>query len=98
MTTNANDLLSKELDALGRRLSARTREFSDRGAFSNAHGALLERRQQRHAALEAKLEDAIYRGALWESMRLELERDFDTLFGNFGDLLDRMDAAAMKAR
>ena len=98
MITNANDTLAEELDALARRLSARTREFNDRGEFSNAHDASHERRQKRHAAMEAKLEAAIRRGAIWQSVRLELARDFDTLFGNFEDLLDRMDAAAMKGR
>jgi hypothetical protein len=96
--TNANVPLSEELDALARRLSARTSEFNNQGEFSNAHKSFLERRQKRHAAIEAKLEAAIRRGAIWQSIRLELERDFDTLFGNFGDLLDRMDAAAMKGR
>jgi hypothetical protein len=96
--TNVIDPLPEALDALARRLSARTREFNNRGEFSKAHNAFLERRQKRHAAIEAKLEAAIRRGAIWQSIRLELERDFDTLLGNFGDLLDRMDAAAMKGR
>ncbi len=96
--TNANDTIAEELDAMARLLGARTREFHERGEFSNAHVAFVERRQKRHAAMEAKLEAAIRRGAIWESIRLELERDFDALFGNFEDLLDRMDAAAMKGR
>jgi hypothetical protein len=66
MVTNANDPLPGELDALARRLSARTREFNNRGEFSNAHDAFLERRQKLHAAIEAKLEAVIRRGAVWE--------------------------------
>ena len=95
MITNAN---AEELDALARRLRARTREFNNQGEFSNVHDALLERRQERHADVEARLEAAIRRGAVWQSIRLELERDFDALIANCGHLLDRMDAAAMKRR
>jgi hypothetical protein len=96
--SNAMDSLHDELDAMALRLGARTREFTKSGEFSNAHDASLERRQERHSALEARLVAAIRRGAIWQSIRLELERDFDTLFGNFGHLMDRMDAEAMKGR
>ena len=90
--------ISEELDAFVHNLSAKRREFYDRGEISISHDAFLKRHQKRHADIEAKLEGAIRRGAVWESIRLELERDFDTLFGNFGHLLERLDAAAMKNR
>jgi hypothetical protein len=95
---NSNGALAQELDALSLRISARTREFSNSGKFSNSHNTFLERREKRRAEFEATLEAAVRRGDVMESIRLELLRDFDALFGNFGDLIDRMDAAAMKGR
>ncbi len=96
--SKADVSLPEELQALTRLLGARTREFNNLGEFSNVHDAVLERRQQQHAAIEARLVAAIRRGAIWESIRLELERDFDALFGNFGHQLDQLDAAAMRGR
>jgi hypothetical protein len=98
MNADANDPSSNELDAFGRRLSASTREFNTGGEFSSAHGVFHERRRQSRAALEARLVASIRRGAVWQSIRLELQRDVDTLIDNFGASLDRMDVAAMKGR
>ncbi len=84
MITNIPAPSSEDLDAFSRRLGVRTREFNNGGEFSTARDAYLEQRRKRHAALEAKLESAIRRGAVWASIRLELERDFDTLCDNFG--------------
>lgn len=96
MTGQDYDALKKKFDNFSLRLTARTREFKDNGAFATTHAAFTERLVKGHASVEARLETAAHRGAVWESTKAELERDINALVGDFGHLEELFDAQTMK--
>lgn len=98
MSDQDYNALKKRLDGFSLRLAARTREFREGGAFASTHAAFTQRLLKGHATVEARLEAATHQGAAWESAKAELERDINTLIGDFGHLEEMFDAQAMTQR
>jgi len=96
MSNQDYDALKKQFDDFSLRLDARTREFKDSGAFSTTHASFMQRLQKGHAAIAAKLETAIHRGAPWEASKAEIQRDINALTADLGHLAELADAQMMK--
>lgn len=88
--------LRSKLDAFSRRLEARIREFKDRGEFSDTHSAFTEGIRKRHDTIKAKLDSAVDRGATWDLIKYEFERDFNALSEEFTQWERHLDATAMR--
>ena len=90
------DALREQLAAFTRRLNKRSKEFQDRGGFSDTHEAFVERIKQGHAAVEAKLESAVHGGAIGAATKYEIERDINALMQVFGQFEERLRDELMK--
>jgi deoxyadenosine/deoxycytidine kinase len=88
----------KQLDDFSHRLEARTREFEEKGEFSDTHEALLQQIHLRRDQLRAKVNAAIRQGTLWQIVRAEFARDYDSLFDDFLQLEERLNAEAMRKK
>ena len=96
MSEEHRDLLRTKLDEFSQRLDARTREFKERGEFSDVHRSLMTRIQQRRDRMLARLASAEAKGAKWEIIKIELDRDFSSIFDDFMQLNEKLDADGMK--
>lgn len=84
------------LDEFSQRLDARTREFKETGELSDLHQSLLSQIQGRHDRMQARLASAEASGSAWDVIRIELERDFGSIYDDLLLLDDRLDASQMK--
>jgi len=75
------DALRARFDAFSRRLDAKTREFKATGELESEDA--IESLRKRRNAMKAKLDRAIRAGAVSDLLKLELERDFEGLLGEF---------------
>jgi hypothetical protein len=97
---NNDDLqaLRDKLDAFSHRLNARVSEFKKRGEFSDTQQPIADGIRKRRKAIRAKLNAAIRKGAMWDSIKYEFERDFNALSEEFLQWEERLDADAMKRK
>jgi hypothetical protein len=98
VTKTDHDALGDRLDALSRRIEARSREFKERGAFSGIHEIGLDEFRKRSASIKAKLDAAISKGSMWDIVKSEFERDFHSLSDDFALFEKRLDAETMKQK
>ena len=96
MSNQDHDELRDKFDAFSRRLDARAREFKERGEFSDLHEPFLESIRKRRASIKKKLDSAIQRGAKWDIIKYEAERDFNGLIEQFEQWEKQLDAESMK--
>jgi hypothetical protein len=94
--SNNGDVLKDRLDALSRRIEARKRELEEQGAFSGIHTTGMDDFRKRAAWIKEKLETAISTGVSWDIVKYELERDWNSLYGDFEMFEERLDAEAAK--
>jgi hypothetical protein len=90
-----NDL-RQQLEELSRRLEARTRDFDDRGEFSDLHRGSVAELCKRQAELAHRVSAAEHAGTSWEMVKAEFSRDFSSLFDDFTQLEEKLDAGRMK--
>ena len=96
MSEAERDRMRARLDEFSRRLDARTREFENRGEFSDLHRSLIGKIERRRERLRAKLASAEASGSTWEVVKVELERDFSSIDDDLLLLDERLDADQMK--
>jgi hypothetical protein len=96
MSNEDHDELRDKLDAFSRRLDARTREFKERGEFSDMHEPFLESIRKRQASIKKKLDSAIQHGAKRDLIKYEAERDFNGLIEEVLRWEKQLDADSMK--
>ncbi len=90
------DVLRYKLDKLSAQLRRRKEELTQFDEFSDIHQALLTEIQDRHDVLRMRVEKAEESGSTRELIRAELARDVSSLFDDFLELEDRLDAGMMK--
>ena len=95
-TVNDYDVLRRELAAFARRLDAREREFREQGAFSDTYEVLNEEIRKRQAAIKGNFESALQKGATWDLLKYEFERDFNALSEEFARWEKRLDTETIK--
>ncbi len=88
--------LRNKLDTFSRRLDAKVREFKDQGEFSDDHEPVVEQIRKRHKCIREDLDAAIRKGAVWETIKYEFERDFNALHEELLRFEDRLDANVSK--
>jgi hypothetical protein len=86
----------RELDEFSARLNARIEEFTKRGEFINVHTNLLNQIRNRSDQLRARVAAAQELGTSWDLIKAEAARDYSSLFDNFLELEERLDAELMK--
>jgi len=91
------EFLAKLAD-LSRRIDARSKEFKERGAFSDVHREIANRIRQHHDQLRVKVEGAVCEGATWGLIKAEFVRDYHGLFDDLLKFEEEIDAEAMKNR
>jgi hypothetical protein len=96
MSNEDHDELRDKFDAFCRRLDARTREFKERGEFSDIHEPFLESIRKRQTSIKSKLDSAIQHGAKRGIIKYEAERDFNGLIEQFEQWEKQLDAESMK--
>jgi hypothetical protein len=96
MSEAERDGMRAKLDELSQRLDARTREFRETGELSDLHQSLLRQIQARHDRMQAKLASAEAKGSAWDVIRVEIERDFRSIYDDLLLLDDHLDASQMK--
>jgi hypothetical protein len=96
MSNKDHHSLRDKLDDFSRRLDARVREFKERGEFSDTHEAFTESIRRREASIKEKLDSAINKGARWDSMKYEFDRDFNGLIDEFARWGEQLDAETLK--
>ena len=96
MGNEDHDELRDKFDAFCRRLDARTREFKERGEFSDMHEPFLESIRKRQASIKNKLDSAIQHSANRDIIKYESERDFNGLIEEFEQWENQLDAESMK--
>lgn len=96
MSNEQHDALRNKLDAFSRRLDARIREFKEQGEFSDTHEAFTESIRKRQASIKEKLDSAIQKGARWDLVKYEAERDFNGLIEEFALWEKRLDAETVE--
>lgn len=96
MSEAERDRMRARLDEFSQRLDARTREFKETGELSDLHQSLLSQIQGRHDRMQARLASAEASGSAWDVIRIELERDFGSIYDDLLLLDDRLDASQMK--
>jgi hypothetical protein len=96
MSEAERDQMRARLDEFSRRLDARTREFKETGELSDLHQSLLRQIQGRHDRMQARLASAEASGSTWDVIKVELERDFRSVYDDLLLLNDRLDASQMK--
>ncbi len=90
------DDLQYKLDKLSAQLRRRKEELTQFGEFSDIHQALLTEIQDRHDALRKRVTKAEESGSTRQLIRTELARDVSSLYDDFLELEDRLDAGMMK--
>lgn len=88
------NVLKTKFDDFSSRLDAKTHEFKATGELQNEHMIASLRKRQR--AMKAKLDDAIRSGIVTKVLKLEVERDFESLLGEFSRIEKEFDAAAIR--
>ena len=96
MSEAERDRMVIKLDEFSRRLDALTREFKERGELSDAHQSLISRIQGRRERVQGKLACAEASGSAWEIIKVELERDFDSIYDDLLRLNEELDADQMR--
>ena len=84
------------LDALTRRIEARTRELTERGELTANVRTDFDGFRRRSACINQKISDAISKDDTLDIMRYELERDFSSLSEDFEEVVERLDAEEMR--
>jgi hypothetical protein len=92
----SNDVLRDRLDALTRRIEARTRELTERGELTTNVRTDFDGFRRRSACINRKIGDAISKDDTLDIIRHELERDFSSLSEDFEEFVERLDAEAMR--
>lgn len=98
MRETEKDDLRRRLDDLSRRLESRVRDFTEKGAFSDLHRRSATELRQRQAELVKRIDAAAHAGTAWEMTKAELARDFASLFDDFTQFEQALEAARMKKR
>jgi hypothetical protein len=75
--------LDQRFEAFSRRLESRTRDFAALGEIPEESKRFLEERRKRREEIERKIASAIQRGAIWDIIKYELQRDFGSLSETF---------------
>ena len=88
--------LKSKLDAFSHGHNTRGLEFKKRGEFSDTQTPIAEGIRNRQKAIKAKLDAAISKGAVWDSIKYEFERDFNALSEALLRWEEHLDADAMK--
>jgi deoxyadenosine/deoxycytidine kinase len=96
MSEAERDQMRARLDEFSRRLDARTREFEQRGEFSDLHRSLLDQIEARRQGLQAKLASAEASGSTWEVVKDEFQRDFSSIHDDLLRIDERLDTEQMK--
>ncbi|SRR6266576_35901 len=96
MSEEDRDLIRTKLDEFSQRLDARTREFKERGEFPDVHRSLMTRIQQRRDRMLDRLASAEAKGTKWDIIKIELDRDFSSIFDDFMQLDEKLDADGMQ--
>ena len=96
MSEAERDRMRTKLDEFSRRLDALAREFKERGELSEAHESLISRIQGRRERVQDKLTRAEASGSAWEIIKVELERDFSSIYDDLLQLNEELDADQMK--
>ena len=91
-----SDELRRKLDEFSKKLERKTKEFKERGEFSDFHGAFAEGIRKRGEAIQSNLDSAILAGRTFTEIKYELERDLNNLFGEFDQWEKQLEADAMK--
>lgn len=96
MSSDDFQALKSKLDAFSRGHDTRGREFKKRGGFSDTQTPIAEGIRNRQKAIKAKLDAAIRKGAVWDTIKYEFERDFNALSEVLLRWEDRLDADAVE--
>ncbi|HMA69938.1 MAG TPA: hypothetical protein VKP67_00375 [Xanthobacteraceae bacterium] len=96
MSEAERDQMRTKLDEFSRRLDAVTREFRERGELSDPHQSLISQIQGRRERMQDKLACAEAKGSGWEIIKIELERDFSSIYDDVLRLNEELDADEMK--
>jgi deoxyadenosine/deoxycytidine kinase len=96
MSGNDPTVLRGKLERFSHRLEARTREFEERGQFSDIHRRLMKEIGQRAEKLRARVDAAAREGGHWNLLKVEFVRDYNSLFDNFELFEERLQADAMR--
>ena len=86
-----HDMHRDRLDALTRRIEARTRELTERGKLTANVRTDFDGFRRRSACINQKISDAISKGETLDIIRYELERDFSSLSEDFEEFEERLD-------
>jgi hypothetical protein len=86
-----HDVLRDRLDALSRRIEARTRELTERGELTANVRTDFDGFHRRSTCINQKISDAISKGETLGIIRHELERDFSSLSEDFDEFEERID-------
>lgn len=94
MPTENRDTISRDLDALGKRIESRICEFKERGEFSDLHTQLaaLHTRQR---LLRGRLEDA---GGAWDAAKRDVALEHSLIHEELDRLERRLDSEMMKEK
>lgn len=98
MSEPEHDRMQARLDAFGRLLDARTREFKETGEFSDQRQLLISQIRGSHDRMQARLASAKASGSSWDLIRVEFERDLGSIYDDLLLLNNRLDAEQMKQR
>jgi hypothetical protein len=96
MSDAERDRMRARLDEFSQRLDARTREFRETGQLSDLHQSLLRQIQGRHDRMQARLASVEAKGSAWDVIRVEIERDFGSIYDDLLLLDDHLDVSQMK--
>jgi hypothetical protein len=84
------------LDDLSRRIDSQKREFEQTGELTHVHRELMRQINDRHDLLRRQVETAAREGTRWDLLKAEFVRDFSSIFDNFLQLEERLEASSMK--
>jgi hypothetical protein len=98
MSETEHDRMQARLEAFGRLLDARAREFKQTGEFSDQHELLISQIRGRYDLMQARLASAKASGSSWDLIRVEFERDLGSVYDDLLLLNNRLDAEQMKQR
>jgi len=69
-------------------LETRTREFKERGDMSDEQHSLISTIKRRHDQMQDRLASAEASGTAWDVIKVEMERDFSSIYDSLAQLDD----------